>query len=249
MRDKVARIRSAVVKIVSLEAPPVAGQARVGLGSGFLVSADGHIVTNSHVVRSDDPSLTQVIFPRGRPITCSGFVMRDLVRDYTILKIADSTFPFLTLGSYDDVEEGDPIMFCGYPLEEDPYSAFPTTHMGYISSKLPAMVDGNQLNICKLDGSVNNGNSGGPLLSQETEKVVGIITQKVGGIDNKMKEFVEVFRSAPSVFTINFGNRSYDPNRTLAEFMDLMAKYSNVGIGIAFSIEYAKAELQRRAII
>ncbi len=146
-------------------------QEDVGMGSGFIISKDGYVLTNEHVV--DGADIIQV--------TVSGFdkqfeakvVGADYDLDLALLKItADSDLPFLNLGDSDKIRVGNWVIAIG-----NPYGLDHTVTIGVISAKgRPITVQDRQYeNLLQTDASINPGNSGGPLLNLKGE-VVGINT-------------------------------------------------------------------------
>lgn len=146
-------------------------QQEEGLGSGFIISSDGYILTNEHVIEG----ATEVY------VTVTGFdgdfkaevAGADYDLDLALLKInAGSELPFLTLGNSDQVRVGNWVIAIG-----NPYGLDHTVTCGVISAKgRPVTVQGRQYeNLLQTDASINPGNSGGPLLNLEGE-VIGINT-------------------------------------------------------------------------
>jgi len=245
LRTKVSKIKPAVVKVVSIMGQNPDGSLIGSSGSGFLVCEDGVVVTNNHVIGNADPQSITVRFHNGIVKQCTQIMCRDQPRDFAVMRIEDGSYPKVDLGDYDDLAEGDSVYFCGYPLR----SNFHTIHHGIVSSKFVER----GVRIIQLDGSVNIGNSGGPLLGMNN-KVVGIITAKAGGIDERLMSLSDFVKKAPTVFTLDWELSDgqvvkVDPTKTLADVIEIIHDYTNVGIGYAFSIEYAKSELARLRLI
>ena len=238
LRDRASKTKPAVVKIISTRPLP-SGKALVSYGSGFLLDSSGLVASNSHVVLTDDPKDSGVVFHDGVQKNCIQIVYRDASHDFIILKIEGDDHPSLDLGNYNDVEEGDDIYFCGYPLRSNNH----TIHGGWVSSKLNM----NNINIIQLDASVNSGNSGGPLLNME-DKVVGIITRKAGGIDEKFLNIGKMVKNAPPTMTVGYTltngrTINFDPIKSIGELVEIIHDYTSVGIGYAYSIEYLKDQI------
>lgn len=216
----------------------------VSSGSGFVVNSAGYIITNSHVLIRTEPENNFVQFSDGTRRQVERIVERDASHDYAILKIEDEEYCPVELGDFSDCQEGDEVFFCGYPL----FSAHHVIHKGIISSKFN---DGINEKI-QLDASVNSGNSGGPLFSIN-EKVIGIITEKAGGIDKEMSDISDFVLRAPTIFTTNWTVNgrtvALDPTKQLAKVVKIIHDYTNVGIGYAYSISYVKTALRRLKLI
>ncbi len=143
-------------------------------GSGFLISADGYVVTNYHVV--DGATSLSVLTYDGEVHTAQ-IVGYDDANDVCILKIQGEDFPYVTLGSSDALGVGDQVAAIGNPLGE----LTSTLTVGYISAKDRVVAtDGSMINMLQTDAAINSGNSGGPLFNMKGE-VVGITTAKYSG--------------------------------------------------------------------
>ncbi len=156
----------------------------IGGGSGFLVSADGMIVTNRHVVANDDVEYT-VFLNDGNKHTAQ-VVARDPVNDLAVIRIAASGLPFLQLASSDDLKVGQSVIAIGNALAEFRN----TVSVGVISGLSRSIVAGGgamrpeQLEeVIQTDAGINPGNSGGPLLNLQGE-VVGVNVAVALGSEN-----------------------------------------------------------------
>lgn len=142
-----------------------------GLGSGFIMSADGYVLTNEHVVGgADEITVTVTGFDQELPAKVVG---ADYDLDLALLKLdAGKDLPFLPLGSSDQIRVGNWVIAIG-----NPYGLDHTVTTGVISAKgRPIAVDDRQYeNLLQTDASINPGNSGGPLLNLQGE-VIGINT-------------------------------------------------------------------------
>lgn len=142
-----------------------------GLGSGFIISKDGYILTNEHVVGG--ASEINVIV-QGKSQTFSArLVGSDSDLDLAVLKIeAAEELPFLEFGDSDQTRVGEWVIAIG-----NPYGLDHTVTVGVVSAKgRPVTVENKKYrNLLQTDASINPGNSGGPLLNLQG-KVVGINT-------------------------------------------------------------------------
>ncbi|MEY5026704.1 MAG: hypothetical protein RLZZ244_2232 [Verrucomicrobiota bacterium] len=138
-------------------------QVERGLGSGVIVTKDGHILTNHHVVADMDQILVKLTDGRTEPADLVGV---DPQADIAVLKIKGPV-EALVLGDSDKVRVGQPVFAVGNPfgLEE-------TVSQGIISAKGRAVPDSG-VSLLQTDAAVNQGNSGGPLLNVRGE-VIGI---------------------------------------------------------------------------
>ena len=147
---------------------PENGGRQHALGSGFIVDADGTVVTNNHVIA--DATKITVTLPDGStyPATVKG---RDAKTDVALLKIdSDKKFPFVTFGDSDKAREGDWVIAVG-----NPYGLGGTVTAGIISAHGRDINEGPYDDFLQIDAPINPGNSGGPLFDQ-TGRVIGIDT-------------------------------------------------------------------------
>ncbi|MBQ2062368.1 MAG: trypsin-like peptidase domain-containing protein [Oscillospiraceae bacterium] len=140
-------------------------------GSGFIITADGYIVTNHHVVKG--ATSVKVTLYNGETYDAE-VVGGDSDYDVAVLKIKASGLQAMTLGSSADLNVGDTVLAIGNPLGELTFSM----SQGIVSCCDRAInVDGTPFNMIQVDASINPGNSGGPLLNLYGE-VVGIVSAK-----------------------------------------------------------------------
>ena len=143
-----------------------------GSGSGVLISEDGYVVTNNHVI--EGATEIYVITNKGDEYkaTLKG---SDPRTDLAVLKI-EGTFPYATLGSSSDLEVGELAVAIGNPLGQE----FAGTVTDGIISALnrSVTVDNKQLTLLQTNAAINPGNSGGPLVNEYGE-VIGINTAKI----------------------------------------------------------------------
>jgi S1-C subfamily serine protease len=177
----VEAVNPAVVTIISLQTfrrfpgDELAGPEAAGTGSGFIVSADGHVVTNAHVIRNADA--LRVRFADGREADAQ-VIGADARHEIAVLKIdAGSVIAAAALADSDAVRVGDAVIAIGSVLGE--YTN--TVTQGVVSGlgRTVTSQSGNRLgNLIQHDAAINPGNSGGPLFNMAGE-VVGINTAVV----------------------------------------------------------------------
>jgi serine protease Do len=137
-------------------------------GSGFLISSDGYVVTNNHVVKG----ATKVTVTLDDGTTLPARVVgRDSKTDLALLKVTSSQkLPFIELGRSDDVQPGEWVIAVG-----NPYGLGGTVTAGIVSARGRDINEGPYDNFIQVDAPINRGNSGGPLFTQDG-KVVGVNT-------------------------------------------------------------------------
>ena len=140
-------------------------------GSGFIITQDGYIVTNHHVVSGASSVTVTLHDGREYPATVVG---SDSDYDVAVLKINATDLQPVTLGNSSSVNVGDSVLAIGNPLGELTFSM----SQGIVSCCDRAInVDGTPFNMIQVDASINPGNSGGPLMNLYGE-VVGIVSAK-----------------------------------------------------------------------
>lgn len=148
-----------------------------GAGSGFIISADGYVVTNNHVIKN---ATKITVTPYNGKAMTAKVIGTDASNDVALLKVEGTDLPYVTLGSSDALSVGDQVMAIGNALGE--LSA--TLTVGYVSAKDRIVnADGTIINMLQTDAAINSGNSGGPLFDMNGH-VVGITTAKFSGSSN-----------------------------------------------------------------
>jgi serine protease Do len=143
------------------------------LGSGFIISKDGYVLTNNHVVDGADE--IKVKLDDGREFKCE-LKGADAKLDIALIKImAKGDFPEAKLGDSDTIEVGEWVMAIG-----NPFGLAETVTAGIISAKGRVIGSGPYDDYIQTDASINPGNSGGPLFNSNGE-VIGINTAIVAG--------------------------------------------------------------------
>lgn len=144
-----------------------------GLGSGFIISPDGYILTNDHVA-GNAKEITITLTSGVRYST--ELVGTDLVSDIALLKIAGKNFPYLKLGNSDDVIIGEWVIALGNPFGLFDIADKPTVTVGVVSGtglNLTAQQGRHYRGMIQTDAAINLGNSGGPLINSLGE-VIGV---------------------------------------------------------------------------
>ncbi|MGN6668960.1 MAG: DegQ family serine endoprotease [Trinickia sp.] len=142
------------------------GESNNGVGSGFVVSADGYVMTNAHVV--DDADNIYVTLTDKREFKARLIGVDDRT-DIAVVKIDASGLPTVTIGDSNKVRVGEWVVAIGSPFGLDN-----TVTAGIVSAK--GRETGDYLPFIQTDAAVNPGNSGGPLINMQGE-VIGINSQ------------------------------------------------------------------------
>ena len=169
-----ANVNSVVsINITATSDPNFFGQTTqtAGAGSGFILTPDGYIVTNYHVV--GDADTVKVTLYNGDSYDAQ-YIGGDEDYDIAVIKIEATDLPNVTLGNSDSLNVGDHVLAIGNPLGELTFSM----SQGIVSCVNRAInVEGTPFNMIQVDASINPGNSGGPLMNLYGE-VVGIVSAK-----------------------------------------------------------------------
>ena len=146
-----------------------------GLGSGYIISSDGYIVTNDHV--AGNATKITVTLTDGRQFDAK-IIGSDNASDICLLKINGDDLPFVILGNSDDIIIGEWVIALGNPFGLFELNDKPTVTVGVVSAtgmNLDAINNRYYLNMIQTDASINGGNSGGPLVNSLGE-VIGMNT-------------------------------------------------------------------------
>lgn len=153
-------------------APPGSGQGRTeerqSLGSGFIISEDGYVMTNAHVVQDADEILVRL---NDRRELSAEVIGSDPQTDVAVLKIDASDLPTLTLGNSDELKVGEWVAAIGSPFGFDH-----SVTAGIVSAINRTLPRDAYVPFIQTDVAINPGNSGGPLFNLDGE-VVGINSQ------------------------------------------------------------------------
>ncbi|WP_073997504.1 S1C family serine protease [Anaerococcus urinomassiliensis] len=207
---------------------PQSGYAE-GIGSGSIVSSDGYIVTNSHVVSDGDASEINVLFSDGSTAEAD-LVWNDATLDLAIVKVKKDNLPVMQLGDSDKMGVGDRVVAIGNPLGLQLQS---TVTSGIISGlnrsvsfNTGAQMDG----LMQTDAAINAGNSGGALLNSKGEQI-GINTAKAGNSDgigfaipiNLVKPIIEQIKESGEYHSVYLG--------ITGQSLDYFLQYPQVNLG------------------
>src|SRR6056297_3363014 len=205
----------------------------VGGGTGFIVSPDGYIVTNKHVVSDTEAEYTVLTNDQKR--YTAKILARDSIMDVAILKIKGNNFSYAELGTSSDLKVGQTVIAIGNALGEFRN----TVSTGVISGLSRSIVAGNSLGrpeklsgVIQTDASINQGNSGGPL-QDISGRVIGINTARASGAENigfalpidEIKDIVEDVKQEGRIIRPWLGVRYILLNKEVAEANNLEVDY------------------------
>jgi V8-like Glu-specific endopeptidase len=146
----------------------------IAQGSGFVISKDGRILTNYHVIRSGSSAVVKL--PDGAFFAVGGVLAFDKTRDIAVIKAHGENFRTVTLGDSDGIQVGEEVVAIGNPL-----SLESTVSNGIVSGVRTVEEEGGK--FLQVTAPISPGSSGGPLFDM-AGKVVGITTLYIKGGEN-----------------------------------------------------------------
>lgn len=212
-------------------------QQEVGGGTGFIITPDGYIVTNKHVVADKEAEYT-VLLDKERKYKAK-ILARDSGGDLAVLKIDAQNLPTVELGDSSSLKVGQTVVAIGNALGEFRNTVSTGVVSGLARSiKATTLGDGsteNLIGVIQTDASINPGNSGGPLLDIEG-KVVGINTAIVQGAQgigfaisiNEVKGTIENVKKTGRIIRPWLGVRSMTVNSTIVQSNNLAVDYGAI---------------------
>ena len=184
----------------------------VSTGTGTIINDGSYVLTCSHCINAQ---FSNGIFIKPNTFISGTIAYNNPDIDIAILQFPHSLGKGLPIVSSDKMEVGNEIFTVGFPY------SFPSEKT-LTAGNIAAFEDG----LIKIDTSVNNGNSGGPLLNVDGE-LVGVINTKLGRLSKFLEE---VEQAKPQAFMTIGG---IDPVKTIQEMLRQMSKHLNLGIGYA----------------
>ena len=220
------------------------------LGSGFVISEDGFIVTNNHVV--ENASDIQVTFTDGTKIEAE-LIAADAETDLALLKVDTNNLDYLEFGDSDTAKVGNWVMAIG-----NPHGLGGTVTAGIVSAR-GRMLGGRYDDFIQTDASINRGNSGGPLFDLDG-KVIGvnsmIISPSGGSIgigfaipSNLAKNIIDQLKDTGEIERAWLGVRIQEVTEEIAQSLGLTKTYGALVQGLTAESPAAIAGVQEGDII
>lgn len=182
LADAVEKVKDSTVGILNYQQTQLTGDTPYSTGSGFIVSEEGYVLTNAHVVEGAER--LEVLFVNGTVVKAQ-LMGADLPSDIALLKIDVPELKPLAVGDSSKLRVGEFVFAIGNPV--DSYQLYGSVSYGILSGLNREMnIDGYVNSYLQTDAAVNPGNSGGPLFNIRGE-VIGMTTAKtiVAGYDDK----------------------------------------------------------------
>lgn len=234
-----------------------------GLGSGFLISEDGYILTNDHV--AGNATKISVTLTTGETVEAK-LIGSDAVTDVALLKIDKKNLPFINFGNSDNIIIGEWVIALGNPFGLFEINDKPTVTVGVVSAlNMKVSADGNRVykDMIQTDASINSGNSGGPLVDVEGN-VIGMNTIIFTGSQfsqgsigvgfsisiNRVKAIMEELKKGGKIErSSNVGFRIQGIDERIAKYLNLKDKNGVVVVQIQKDGPADKAGLKVEDVI
>lgn len=203
---------------------------RTSLGSGFIISKDGYILTNNHVVENADEIVVRL---NDRRELDAKLIGADKTTDLALLKVEAKNLPTVKLGDSEKLEVGEWVIAIGSPFGFD-YSVT----AGIVSAKGRSLPNDNYVPFIQTDVAINPGNSGGPLFDLNG-KVVGINSQ----IYTRSGGFMGVSFAIPINVALEVSEQLKDKGRVSRGWLGVMIQEVNKDLAESFGLSKAAGAL------
>ncbi len=214
---------------------PRGQQEQSSLGSGFIVSKDGYILTNNHVVQGADEIIVRLNDRRELDATLIG---ADPSSDLAVLKVEADDLPTVELGNSDKLEVGEWVVAIGSPFGFD-YSVT----AGIVSAKGRSLPRENYVPFIQTDVAINPGNSGGPLFNLDGE-VVGINSQ----IYTRSGGFMGVSFAIPINVAMNVAEQLKERGKVSRGWLGVVIQEVNKDLAESFGLDKAAGALVAQVV-
>ncbi len=200
-------------------------------GSGFIISEDGYIITNAHVI--EDASLVEVVLIDGITSYTATIVGQDERSDLAILKVDATGLSPAELGNSDQLEEGEEVVCIGNPYGMELSGSITNGIVSALNRKIE--MNGGYMTLIQTNAEINPGNSGGPLINSYGQ-VVGITSSKLVATGYEGIGFAIPINDAITISEelINYGfvkSRAYI-GFSGTDLTEAYAKYHNMPQGV-----------------
>ena len=203
---------------------------RTSLGSGFIISKDGYILTNNHVIQNADEIVVRLSDRRELDATLIG---ADETTDVALLKVEAKNLPTVALGDSEDLEVGEWVVAIGSPFGFDH-----SVTAGIVSAKGRSLPNDNYVPFIQTDVAINPGNSGGPLFNLDG-KVVGINSQ----IYTRSGGFMGVSFAIPINVALEVSEQLKDSGRVSRGWLGVLIQEVNKDLAESFGLSKAAGAL------
>ena len=205
------------------------------LGSGFIISSDGYVLTNRHVIEGADVIIVRLYDRRELEATVVG---KDELSDIALLKLDATDLPVVRLGTSVDLKVGEWVLAIGSPFGFDH-----SVTSGIVSAKGRSLPDENYVPFIQTDVAINPGNSGGPLFDLDG-KVVGINAQ----IYSRTGGFMGLSFAIPIEVAINVADQLKASGKVTRGWLGVVIQEVTRELAESFGMERARGALVARVL-
>lgn len=202
----------------------------IGFGSGFIISNDGYILTNAHVVKDAESIKVTLTDKHEFPAKLIGL---DIASDTALLKIEATNLPAVKIGNPKDLRVGEWVMAIGSPFDFEN-----TVTAGIVSAKKRSLSGENYIPFIQTDVAINPGNSGGPLFNLYGE-VVGMNSQ----IYTRSGGFMGISFSVPIDVAIGVSEQLKKTGKVKRGELGVMIQNVSYDLSLAFGLDRARGAL------
>lgn len=205
------------------------------LGSGFVISADGYILTNHHVVEGADEIVVRLT---DRRVYEAKVIGSDKASDVALLKIDASDLPVVKIGKSSNLAVGEWVLAIGSPFGFDH-----TVTAGIVSAKGRSLPSENYVPFIQTDVAINPGNSGGPLFNLEGE-VIGVNSQ----IYSRTGGFMGLSFAIPIELAMNVVDQLRTKGRVSRGYLGVLIQDVDRNLAESFGLDHPRGALVARVL-
>ncbi|MEJ2610080.1 MAG: DegQ family serine endoprotease [Candidatus Thiodiazotropha sp.] len=214
---------------------PEEGAEKRSLGSGFIISEDGYILTNNHVVDGADQILVRI---NDRREFIAKLIGRDERSDIALIKIDANDLPVVEIGDSDTLRVGEWVLAIGSPFGFDH-----SVTAGIVSAKGRNLPSENYVPFIQTDVAINPGNSGGPLFNMDG-KVVGVNSQ----IYSRSGGFMGLSFAIPIKMAINVADQLKAHGRVTRGWLGVLIQNVTHDLADSFGMDHPRGALVVRVL-
>jgi serine protease Do len=214
---------------------PGQAQPRASLGSGFIISADGYVITNNHVIKEADEIIVRL---SDRREFAAKLVGQDERSDLAVLKIEAAGLPAVKIGDSDKLKVGEWVLAIGSPFGFDA-----SVTAGIVSAKGRSLPNENYIPFIQTDAAINPGNSGGPLFNLSGE-VVGVNSQ----IYSRTGGFMGLSFAIPINMVMNVYQELRDKGRVVRGWLGVLIQDVNRDLAESFGMDKPQGALVAKVL-
>jgi len=205
------------------------------LGSGFIISADGYVMTNNHVIRDADEVIVRL---SDRREFTAKVVGSDERSDVALLKIDASRLPIVKIGKSKDLKVGEWVLAIGSPFGFDH-----SVTAGIVSAKGRSLPSENYVPFIQTDVAINPGNSGGPLFNMDGE-VIGVNAQ----IYSRTGGFMGLSFAIPIEVAMNVADQLKTKGRVTRGWLGVLIQDVTADLAESFDMDKPRGALVSRVL-